>query len=70
MLSVTPQEVCENPDQAAHYRTLGPNLRALSLTWHMADVRVRIVSYFTLGKLPQAESHVRKGRVIDTEQRR
>jgi hypothetical protein len=30
-----PHEVCDSPDKAAHYHTLGPKLEAVSLTWHL-----------------------------------
>jgi hypothetical protein len=35
--------VCDNPDQAAHYHTLGINLGASSLTRHFADLGVKVV---------------------------
>jgi hypothetical protein len=33
-----PHEVCNSPDQGAHYHTLGPKLGASSLTWHLAGL--------------------------------
>jgi hypothetical protein len=37
-----PQEVC---DEAAHYHTHGPKLRASSLTRHLAGLGVKISSF-------------------------
>jgi hypothetical protein len=33
--SSPPHEMCDSPDQAAHYHILGPKLRASSLTRHL-----------------------------------
>jgi hypothetical protein len=33
-----PHDVCDSPDQAAHYHTLGPKLGASSLTRHLAGI--------------------------------
>jgi hypothetical protein len=38
-------EVCDSPDQAAHYHTLSPTLGYSPLTWHFAGLTVKIV-YF------------------------
>jgi hypothetical protein len=38
-----PYEVCDSPDQAAHYHTLGPKLGAASLTRHLAGLGVKLV---------------------------
>jgi hypothetical protein len=35
--------VCDSPDQAAHYHTLGPKLSASSVTRHLAGVEVKAV---------------------------
>jgi hypothetical protein len=40
-----PHKVCSRPDQAAHYHTLGPKLRASSLTWHLDDLEVKVVLF-------------------------
>jgi hypothetical protein len=34
-----PHEVCDSPDQAAHYQTLGPKSGA----WHLAGLGVKVV---------------------------
>jgi hypothetical protein len=39
----TPHDVCDSPDQAAHYHTLGPNLRASSLTRQKVRLGVKVV---------------------------
>jgi hypothetical protein len=36
-------EVCDSPDQAAHYYTVGPKLRASSLTRHVTGLEVKAV---------------------------
>jgi hypothetical protein len=36
-----PHEVCDSPDQAAHYHALGPKLGASSLTRHLAGKKER-----------------------------
>jgi hypothetical protein len=38
-----PREVCDSPDQAAHYHTLSPNLETLPLIQHLAGLEVIIV---------------------------
>jgi hypothetical protein len=40
-----PREVCDSPDQAARYHTLGPKLGASSLTRHLADKEECPLSY-------------------------
>jgi hypothetical protein len=35
--------VCDSPDQAAHYRTLGTKLGASSLTRHLAGLGVKVL---------------------------
>jgi hypothetical protein len=42
----TPLSVYDSCDQAAHYCSLDPELGASSLTWHLADLRVKVI--FTL----------------------
>jgi hypothetical protein len=34
-----PHEVCDSPDQASHYHTLGPKVRASSLSGRLAEQR-------------------------------
>jgi hypothetical protein len=41
-----PHEVCNSPDQAAHYHTLGPKLGASSLTRHLAGLGLMVVQVF------------------------
>jgi hypothetical protein len=41
-------EVCDSPDQAAHYHVLGPKLGASSLTWHLAGTEERSYHYFSI----------------------
>jgi hypothetical protein len=36
-----PHKMCNSPDQAAHYHTLGPKLGASSVTWHFVGLRVK-----------------------------
>jgi hypothetical protein len=36
-------EVCDSPDQAAHYHTLGPKFGASFLTGHLAGLGVKVV---------------------------
>jgi hypothetical protein len=38
--------VCDSPDQAAHYQTLGSKLAASSLTRHLAGLGVKVVYWF------------------------
>jgi hypothetical protein len=38
-----PHEVCDSPNQAAHYHTLGPKLEAPSLTRHLACLGAKVV---------------------------
>jgi hypothetical protein len=40
-----PREVCDSPDQAARYHTLGPKLGASSLTRHLAGKEECPLSY-------------------------
>jgi hypothetical protein len=40
-----PHEVCDSPDQAARYHTLGPKLWASSLTWHLAGTEERSIMF-------------------------
>jgi hypothetical protein len=42
-------DVCDASDQAAHYHTLGSNLRASSLTRYLAGLEVKVV-YFVIGR--------------------
>jgi hypothetical protein len=35
--------VCDSPDRAAHYHTLGPKLGVSSLTRHLAGLEVKVV---------------------------
>jgi hypothetical protein len=35
--------VCDSPEQAAHYHTLGAKLGASSLTWHFAGLGVKVM---------------------------
>jgi hypothetical protein len=37
-----PHEVCDSPDQAAHYHTLGAKLGASSLTRHWAGLGAKV----------------------------
>jgi hypothetical protein len=41
-----PHAVCDSPDQATHYHTLGPMLGASSLTRHLAGLGVKVVYFF------------------------
>jgi hypothetical protein len=41
-----PHAVCDSPDQAEHYHTLGPKLRASSLTRHLPGLEVKVVYCF------------------------
>jgi hypothetical protein len=43
-----PHEACDSPDEAAHYRTLGPKLGTLSLTRQLArkEERSILLLYF------------------------
>jgi hypothetical protein len=41
-----PHEVCDSPDQAAHYHTLGAKLGASSLTQHLAGLGVKVSSSY------------------------
>jgi hypothetical protein len=44
-----PHEVCDSPEQAVHYHTLGTKLGASSLTRHLAGTEERsIYIYFLL----------------------
>jgi hypothetical protein len=40
-----PHEVCDSPDQAPHYHTLGPELGTLFLTRHLAGFEKNVVSF-------------------------
>jgi hypothetical protein len=37
-----PYDVCDIPDQGTHCHTLGPKLRASSVTWYLARLRVKV----------------------------
>jgi hypothetical protein len=41
-----PHEVCDSPDQAAHYHTLSPKLGASSLIRHFASLGVKVVQFY------------------------
>jgi hypothetical protein len=43
-----PQKFCVRRNKAAHYRTLGPNLWAWSLTRHVAGLRVKLLWFTAL----------------------
>jgi hypothetical protein len=50
-----PHAVCDSPDQAAHYHTLGTKLGASALTRHLAGLGVKVVldyifNYFCISK--------------------
>jgi hypothetical protein len=36
------------PDQAAHYYPLSPKLGASPLTWHLADLGVKVIFIYTI----------------------
>jgi hypothetical protein len=40
-----PHEVCDSPEQAAHYHIRGPKLGASSLTRHLAGLGAKVVSF-------------------------
>lgn len=37
--------MCENSDEAAEYQTLGPELEASYLTWHLAGLYLKLVFF-------------------------
>jgi hypothetical protein len=39
-----PHQVCDSPDQAAHYHTLSTKLGASCLTWHLSRTEERSIS--------------------------
>jgi hypothetical protein len=43
-----PHEVCDSPDQAAQYHTLGPKLGASSLTGHLAGTEEIIIILYPI----------------------
>jgi hypothetical protein len=49
-----PHEVCDNPDQAAHYHTLGHKEGVSSLAQHLAGLGVK-VDLYALGFIPTEE---------------
>jgi hypothetical protein len=46
-----PHEVCDSPDVAAHYHTVGHMLGVSSLTVHLAGLGVKIFSLLSLDKM-------------------
>jgi hypothetical protein len=40
--------VCDIPDQAAHYHTLGPKVEAAYLSRHLAGLRVKVFLVFSV----------------------
>jgi hypothetical protein len=52
-----PHEVCNSPDQAAQYRTLGPKLGASSLAWHLAGLLCKC-SFLNVNEASENKSEV------------
>jgi hypothetical protein len=47
-----PHEVCNSPDQAAHYHTLSPKLWTSSLSWRLDDLEVNVVLFLLFMQFP------------------
>jgi hypothetical protein len=47
-----PHEVCDSPDQAAHYHTLGLKLGASYLTWYLAGTEERSIYIYIFTDVP------------------
>jgi hypothetical protein len=59
--SIIEHEVCDSPDQAAHYNTLGPKLGASALTRHLDYPGVRYYHHYYYNKF---RSRVSSGSIV------